>query len=181
MILALTLALGSLAVFASGEDGSAPAREAGAEQENRESLYDLLAERVSELSEPDNVVRAVTWISSLISVLIITLIRGSIIKLRNKISGTLDNTTEKTNELVESYNENNRKIDRLECALDELTKKTDDRNVYDRETYEALCTFADMLFTVYNNSTTIPEGMKELLREKYSGLLKAANGAGGGV
>ena len=153
------------------------AADVGAQEESG-SISELLTGRISEMTEPENVVRAVTWASSVASVLIITLLRASLIKLRNKISGTLENTAEKTNELVECYNESNRRIDRLENTLGSLSDTAMSKNSRESETYEAVCAFADMLFTVYNGSTTIPEGMKDLLREKYAGLLKSAKGEG---
>jgi len=153
------------------------AADVGAQEESG-SISELLTGRISEMTEPENVVRAVTWASSVASVLIITLLRASLIKLRNKISGTLENAAEKTNELVECYNESNRRIDRLENTLGSLSDTAMSKNSRESETYEAVCAFADMLFTVYNGSTTIPEGMKDLLREKYAGLLKSAKGEG---
>lgn len=158
------------AVGAKSEDAGEKSENAGEKSENG-GFYRSLGEAIKSASDPENIRGTVTWICSLISMLVITLLRGSLLKLKSKISGTLDSATSKTNELVECYNESNRRISDLEGSLEEL--RSISRSGADEKTYGAVLSFAEMLFMVYNNSTTIPEGMKDLLREKYAALCKA--------
>ena len=109
----------------------------------------------------------------MLSILIVTLLKSSITRLKNKISGTLDNSTHKTDELVEGYNENCRHIEELTSVTRELSAKLDEKSDIDREINENVRSFAEMLFLVYNGSTTIPEGMKDVLRTKYAKLERA--------
>ena len=138
------------------------------DKNEKKSFYTSLTEAVRQASDPSSLSRTVTWICSLVSVIIITLIRGSLMKIRNRISGTLDSTTSKTNELVECYNQNNEKIDRLEKDVSLIGNTVGQKSERDERTYQAVLSFAEMLFMVYNNSTTIPDGMKDVLRSKYA-------------
>jgi|GEM_PF-2121495 len=179
-LIALVFALFSFSVFAAGETGEETSESASEEETVGGSVYQVLIGRLSELTEPDNIVKAVAWLCSVASVLIITLIRNSIIKLKNKISGTLDNTAEKTNELVEAYNENNLKIDRLEALVGEVRAKAGEKNERDESVYQAVRDFSEMFFMIYNNSTTIPEGVKDIVRAKYAASLSADDKKEGG-
>ena len=145
----------------------------GKENNEKKSFYTALVDAISDAAEPASLSRTVTWICSLVSVIIITLIRGSLIKIKNRISGTLESATSKTNELVECYNDSNLRIGRLEKDVSLITGAVAEKSARDENTYQAVLSFAEMLFMVYNNSTTIPEGMKDVLRTKYAKMCEA--------
>ena len=133
--------------------------------------YGKVAESFADLFSKDNLGTLITWGCSVLSVLIVSLLRSSVSKLKNKISSTLDKSTLKTNELIEGYNKNNLDIAGLAEKTDGLYRMLEEKCALDRSVSEKVDAFAQMLFLVYNGSTTLPEGLKDVLRVKYAKLL----------
>lgn len=132
--------------------------------------YSVIYGNIAKLFEEENLDTIITWGCSVLSVLVVTLLKGSVSRLKNKISGTLDSSTLKTDELVEGYNRNSQRLEELTEVTRELQDKLDEKTSIDGEINENVRSFAEMLFLVYNGSTTIPEGMKDVLRTKYARL-----------
>lgn len=145
--------------------------------------YSVIYGNIAKLFEEENLDTVITWGCSVLSVLVVTLLKGSVSRLKNKISGTLDSSTLKTDELVEGYNRNSQRLEELSALTKDLQDKLDQKTSIDAEINENVRSFAEMLFLVYNGSTTIPEGMKDVLRTKYARLERslAEQGEGEGV
>ena len=137
--------------------------------------YVRISESIATLFEKENLDTLITWCCSVLSVLIVGLLKASVTRLKNKISGTLDGSTAKTNELIEGYNENSARIDELSESTDRLYQMLEEKCALDRSVSEKVSAFADMMFLVYNGSTTLPDGLKDVLRVKYAHLISTAD------
>ena len=142
--------------------------------------YSKVAESFADLFSKENLGTLITWGCSVLSVLIVSLLRSSITKLKSKISSTLDKSTDKTNELIEGYNKNSADVVALAEKTDGLYRMLEEKCALDRSVSEKVDAFAQMLFLIYNGSTTLPEGLKDVLRVKYAKLLSEQEADGEG-
>ena len=152
------------------EAESTRAEEDGISQGGFAYYYGRISESIAAVFDTENLDTLITWCCSVLSVLIVSLLKGSVNKLKNKISGTLDGSTAKTNELIEGYNENSKRIENLEASTHRLYEMLEEKCALDSSVSEKVSAFAEMMFLIYNGSTTIPEGLKDVLRVKYANL-----------
>ncbi len=138
-----------------------------------QSFFERVKDRAKTLMTRENLDIIIGWGGSVVSVMLVALLKGSLTKLKNKISGTLDGTTAKTNELIEGYNENNRQLSELSERTAEIERQLNEKCALDRAVSEDVRAYADMLMLVYSGSTTLPEGLKDVLRAKYARLLES--------
>lgn len=154
--------------------------------EEGQSLWKKFWNAVISLINGTNARDAVVTVCSILGAVIMIFARSLVQKLANKVTGFTAANGAKVNELVAGFNENSEKIVELEQKLEErfsevydkcviAAEKTSEKDARVEVTNDAVLALAGMLNTIYTSSSTIPDAAKEIIREKYAGVLHAVN------
>lgn len=157
--------------------------------ENGTSITDLWNKfwnAIISLINGTNARDAVVTVCSVLGAVVMLFAKSLGRKLVNKMTGFTAANGAKVNELVDELNKSNENIAELEAKLEGrigeiydkcvvAAEKTSEKDARVELTNDAVLALAGMLNTIYTSSTTIPDAAKEIIREKYAGVLHAVN------
>ena len=154
--------------------------------EEDQSLWDKFWTAIISMINGTNARDAVVTVCSLLGAVLMVFARGLVHQLQNKMAGFTATNGAKVNELIKGFNENSEQIAELESKFEEkfgeiydkcvvAADKTSEKDARVEVTNDAVLALAGMLATIYTSSTTIPDAAKEIIREKYAGVLHAVN------
>ena len=173
------------AVTAAPEEFTAPDAPEGLNEEGQ-NLWNKFWDAVISMMNGTTARDAVVTVCSILVAVIAILGKNAIAKFVQKIIETLTASNKKTNEIIGEINENSAAITALEEKCEKrfadiydkclvAAEKTSEKDARVEVTNDAVLALAGMLNTIFTSSSTIPDAAKEIIREKYAGVLHAVN------
>lgn len=159
------------------------------------SVWEKFWEAVIGAINGQNAREAVQIVCSVLAAVIAVLLRSMVNKTLSRIGTLVNKNGEKTNELIAATNENGAGIEKLpdvfkefavslggqfgavEKAVYDTAATEKDKNTKIDLTCETVIALADMMMTIYQSSSTIPDAAKDIMREKYARVLHSVNAA----
>ena len=159
------------------------------------SVWEKFWEAVIGAINGQNAREAVQIACSVLAAVIAVLLRSMVNRTLSKIGNLVNKNGEKTNELIAATNENGAGIEKMPAVFGEFaaclgeqfgavekavydTAATEkDKNAKIELTCDTVIALADMIMTIYQSSTTIPDAAKDIMREKYARVLHSVNEA----
>lgn len=159
------------------------------------SVWEKFWEAVIGAINGQNAREAVQIACSVLAAVIAVLLRSMVNRTLSKIGNLVNKNGEKTNELIAATNENGAGIEKMPAVFGEFaaslgeqfgavekavydTAATEkDKNAKIELTCDTVIALADMIMTIYQSSTTIPDAAKDIMREKYARVLHSVNAA----
>lgn len=150
-------------------------------------------ERLQESWESGDITTAVTLLYNIVCTVFLFILKASsnanTVSVKKKVDELTDTAVQKVNEVVNGYNITSQDISSVKKSMIEFQLKFDElaKNENDsvKEMQEQIDTcnqsaaaLASMLQTIYSNSTTIPQSVKDIINQKYLEVIKASQAGG---